>query len=125
MPGQTESYAVNTRVLPGRVTARRGAQQLATSDGAVVLEETGLEPVYYFPPGDVDRSLLQPSDHGSHCPLKGDASYWHFIAGDRMEENLAWCYRDPIPGCRDIAGYIAFYQDRVTIEITQENENGT
>jgi uncharacterized protein (DUF427 family) len=41
-----------------------------------MLHESGLQPVYYFPPEDVRAEVLEPSDRHTHCPKKGDASYY-------------------------------------------------
>ena len=41
-----------------------------------VMLEKGHLPVYYFPRADVAEACLAPTDHHTHCPHKGDASYW-------------------------------------------------
>ncbi|MGH9036235.1 MAG: DUF427 domain-containing protein [Acidimicrobiia bacterium] len=33
--------------------------------------------------------------------------------GDRQSDDIAWAYRDPLPGRADIQGRIAFYADRL------------
>jgi uncharacterized protein (DUF427 family) len=57
--------------------------------------------------------LLDPTDHTSHCPYKGDASYWSVRVGDRIAENAVWSYPDPIPGAPPLSGYLAFYWNRM------------
>jgi len=69
-------------------------------------------PVQYFPREDVDMSLLEPSDHQTYCPYKGDCSY---SASQMATRNGERCLelRDALPAVSSIAGYLAFYQDRV------------
>src|SRR3712207_73616 len=55
--------------------------------------------------------LLEPTDHHTHCPIKGEASYYSVRVGDRVAENAAWHYPEPIEGAPALAGYISFYFD--------------
>lgn len=70
-----------------------------------------LEGNEYFPPEDVKKEYLIPSDHKTVCPWKGEASYYHVKVGDRMTENAAWYYPNPKEAARFIQGYIAFWKD--------------
>jgi uncharacterized protein (DUF427 family) len=96
-----------------RIRAEVAGETVADSTEVTVLHESGLQPVYYFPPGDVRAELLVRSDRHTHCPKKGDASYWTIQVGDRRVEHAAWSYADPIPGATPIAGMIAFYWQRI------------
>jgi uncharacterized protein (DUF427 family) len=58
-------------------------------------------------------SLLQRTAHTTHCPYKGDASYYSIRAGDRVAENAVWSYETPYPAMQEIGGYLAFYPNRV------------
>ena len=89
----------------------------ADSDAVLVMREADYPPVYYFPRGDVAMDLLSRSDRTTTCPFKGDATYWTVTAGDRSDENIAWSYETPYDEMRAIAGRIAFYQDRVKLEV--------
>ena len=86
---------------------------IADSTAMKLLHETDHIPVYYFPLDDVRMNLLQKSDHATHCPYKGDASYWNVRVGDRVAENAMWAYEDPIPEATDLKGLAAFYWDRM------------
>jgi uncharacterized protein (DUF427 family) len=94
---------------PRRVRVMLGGETVADSKRVKLMHETGHLPVYYFPEEDVRRDLLEESDHKTHCPFKGDASYWTVRVGDRVAENAAWSYPDPIDSTPPIAGYVAFY----------------
>jgi uncharacterized protein (DUF427 family) len=94
---------------PRRVRVVFGGETVADSRRAKLLHEAGLLPVYYFPIEDVRMELLEESDHTTHCPFKGDASYWSVRAGDRVAENAVWGYPEPIDSASPIAGYLAFY----------------
>jgi uncharacterized protein (DUF427 family) len=62
---------------------------------------------------DVAMGLLTPTAHASHCPYKGDASYFTIAAGGRRADDAVWCYEKPYPAMQEIAGYLAFYPSRV------------
>ena len=61
---------------PCRVRVTIGDVAVADSERALILHEQGYEPVYYFPPEDVDFSLLKPTEHTTYCPYKGHADYY-------------------------------------------------
>jgi uncharacterized protein (DUF427 family) len=44
------------------------------------------------------------------------ASYWALAQGDRSVP-VAWSYETPYPEVSQIAGYIGFYADQVTVSI--------
>lgn len=75
--------------------------------------ETGHPPTYYFPPEDVRRELLMPSQHHSFCEFKGMARYWSLELAGRRSENAAWSYPEPTPDYVQIQDYLAFYPSRV------------
>jgi uncharacterized protein (DUF427 family) len=117
-PGkQSPPYQVTINPSPDRVRACYGERVLADSQYALLLEESRHAPVYYFPVSDVRMDWLQGSEHSSHCPFKGQASYWNFHAEGVSDRNLAWAYQDPIPAAAAIKGYISFYPDRVSIQL--------
>ena len=66
----------------------------------------------YIPRADVDLSLLTRTTNSSHCPYKGDASYYSINADGRTSENAIWSYEHP-NDMTEIAGYVAFYPNRV------------
>ncbi len=95
-----------------KVSARavwNGAVLAETADAVVV------EGNPYFPPEDVDWSLLEPSDRKTVCPWKGEASYYSVIAGGRRNENAAWYYPYPSRAAAEIKERVAFWHG-VTID---------
>lgn len=86
---------------------------VADSKRVMLLLEFGRLPVFYFPMEDVRMDLMEASEHRTHSPLKGEASYWTLRVGDRMVENAAWSYPNPLPEGPKIQGYIAFYWDQM------------
>ena len=107
------AITVTTKPVQGVVTANFGGQTVAESRNALLLEETGRDPVVYFPIEDVRMDLLERTDLHSSCPFKGEASYWSIDVGWRSAENIAWAYEDPIPERADLKGRIAFYERRL------------
>ena len=106
-------HAITTEPVEGLVTARWGGEVIAESHDALLLRETGLRPVTYFPIDDVRMDLLHRTEHHTRCPFKGEASYWSIEVGGRRSEDIAWAYEDPLPARADLKGRIAFYADRL------------
>jgi uncharacterized protein (DUF427 family) len=86
---------------------------LAQSDEVIIVHEQGHQPVSYFPRRDVRLQTLTSVDQTSHCPRKGDASYFA-PAGD-MRTVVAWSYEDPIPAALILKDYVAFYADKIEL----------
>ena len=107
---------------PRRVRVMFNGETVADSKRAKLLHETGHLPVYYFPREDVRLELLEESDHTTHCPFKGDASYWSVRVGDRVSENAVWGYPEPIDSAPPLAGYVAFYWNKMDHWTEEEEE---
>jgi uncharacterized protein (DUF427 family) len=90
---------------------------IAESANARLLFETGLRVRYYLPKTHVRMDLLEPTDKVSHCPYKGDAAWWSVHAGGRVQRDVAWSYRTPLPESQAIAGLIAFYDEQVDVYV--------
>ena len=87
---------------------------IADSRDAIRLEESKYPPVYYLPRKDVKMERLARSAHRTHCPFKGDASYFSLKGGP---ENAVWSYEQPYDAVGTIKELLAFYPDNVAIEI--------
>ena len=98
---------------PRRVRVVFNGETVADSRRVKLLHETGHLPVYYFPEEDVRVDLLEESDRATHCPFKGDASYWSVRVDDKVAENAVWSYREPIDSAAPLTGLIAFYWNKM------------
>jgi uncharacterized protein (DUF427 family) len=108
--------------FPRRIRAVIGGETLIDTVGASMLYESSLPPVLYVPLRDVRQDLIEPTSHTTHCPFKGDASYWTVSAGDRVEENVLWGYREPIASAPWLSGHVAAYWDRIDAWYEEDEE---
>jgi uncharacterized protein (DUF427 family) len=104
---------------PARVLVTVAGQVVADTHDALTLREAGYAPVQYIPLADVDELLLEPTDHASYCPYKGDASYYSVPAGGERSVNAVWTYRAPYEAVAEIKDRVAFYTDRVDAIVEQ------
>lgn len=95
--------------FPRRLRAVVGGNVVLDTLRARLLHETGIPVVPYVPLKDFDPSLLERTATSSHCPFKGDASYWTLRAGDRVLEDAVWAYEAPLEAAPWLEGYAALY----------------
>ena len=107
---------------PKRIRVIVAGETIADSRRAMMLHESGHQPIYYFPPEDVRSDLLEPSDRHTHCPKKGDASYYTIRVGEQVVDAGAWYYPEPLPGTPPIKGLIAFYWNRMDHWFEEDEE---
>jgi uncharacterized protein (DUF427 family) len=107
---------------PKRIRVEVGGEIIADSLRAMLLQESGHQPIYYFPPEDVRADVIEPSDRHTHCPKKGDASYYTIRVGDHVVESGAWYYPQPIEGAPPIKDLIAFYFNRMDRWLEEDEE---
>ena len=98
---------------PRRVRVRFAGRIVADTRRALTLSEAGYRPVQYIPRADIDMTLLARTAHATHCPYKGDASYFGLTADGRVSDNAGWSYEAPYPAVAGIGEYLAFYPSRV------------
>jgi len=96
-----------------RVVVAVAGRVLADTRDALTLREAGYRPVQYIPLSDVDVSLLEPTEHTTCCPYKGDCSYYSIPTGGEKSVNAVWTYKAPFAAVAEIKNRIAFYPDRV------------
>ena len=120
----TAGTAARLRIEPNqrRVRVLFGGETVADSSRTIYLFETGHLPVYYFPRDDVRFDLLEPTSQHTHCPDKGDASYYSVVAGGRRPGNAVWAYPEPIPAVAELADYVAFYWDQADAWFEEDDE---
>lgn len=117
IPGPDHPITIET--TGQRVLARVGTRVVADTARALTLREAGYPPVHYIPLEDVDQTILTPTETQTYCPYKGDASYYSIdLDGGSSLTDAVWTYREPYEAVAPIAGHVAFYTDRVTVEAT-------
>ena len=92
-----------------RVRGLVAGKTVVDSDNAMLLHETDTMVTLYFPIADVSADYLTKTDHSTHCPFKGDASYWSLDVDGAAQENAMWGYEDPIESAPWLKSYVAFY----------------
>ena len=106
-----------------KITAATGTW-IVRADGAILgetknaleLSEGTYPGVIYFPRADIATAFLDPSQTTSHCPWKGDASYYSIQTNSALIEDAAWSYESPTEEMKTISGHLAFYPDKVKVE---------
>ncbi len=121
MPTRLEpgpDHPIHITAAPGRVRAHFDGRAIADSDDVLMLKEADYPAVAYFPRDAVEMSYMGKTDKVTHCPYKGDASYWTLRYDGKIAENALWSYEDPYPAMEAIRGRIAFYAN--VFEISTE-----
>ena len=108
---------ITTRPAQTRVRVSFNGELIADTADALVLEEGNYPPVYYVPRKDVKMERLIRTSHTSFCPHKGHATYYSISNGAQTAKNAVWSYETPIEPVAAIRELLAFYPDRVAIEI--------
>ncbi len=119
-PGHAHAIAIATH--PHRIRVTFHGAVIADTRQALVLKEGQLPPAYYIPREDVRMAHLRRTTHGTHCPFKGDASYFSVCVDDRTAEHAVWTYEAPFEAVASIKQYVSF--DRDKLNVTEEPENG-
>ncbi|MBC7987320.1 MAG: DUF427 domain-containing protein [Sphingomonadaceae bacterium] len=115
MPRRDDGHPISVTPFAGRVRVHRDGVHIADSGHALALEEADYPTVFYLPRGDVAMDRLTPSDHRTHCPHKGEARY--FSLDGEGGDNAVWSYETPYPAVAAIKGHLAFYPDKVELEV--------
>lgn len=97
---------------PRRIRAEVAGRTVLDTVGGHLLHESGIPPRLYVPLEDFDRALLEPTDHTTHCPFKGDAGYYTVRVGDVVRENAVWAYPNPKPEAAWLAPYASLYWEQ-------------
>ena len=114
-------YRVDLLPRRNRVVVRSDGTVIAESLHPLLVDEQDHGLVFYLPRDDVRMDLLEPTETVTYCPFKGQASHWRLRDGER---DIAWSYEHPIPEVTRLTGYVAFYQDRVTVEVGEAPRRG-
>jgi adenylate cyclase len=92
-----------------RIQAVFNGETIVDSRSAMIMQETRLSPVFYFPREDIRMDFLSRTNRRSNCPFKGNASYWDVVVGSNSSENAAWSYEDAYDEASIVKDYVAFY----------------
>jgi uncharacterized protein (DUF427 family) len=89
---------------------------LAQSDETVIVEGN-----HYFPPSALERQHVVGSDTHTHCPWKGDASYYSVVIDGTGNADAVWYYPAPFAAAEEIRDYVAFWKG---VEVTADSGDG-
>lgn len=112
-------HRITVEPYPGTVTVSLGDAIIASSKEAKVLREADYPAVYYIPFKDIYFERLEKTDKRSHCPFKGDASYWSINAIGENVPNGMWAYEAPYDEMEAIRDHGAFYPDKLRVEASE------
>lgn len=109
-------HPITITPFDGKVVVRVGGKVIVETTKALQLKEASYPPVLYVPRADADMAVLERSEHETYCPYKGDASYYSLPSGD-AGKNGVWTYETPYADVAEIKDHLAFYPDKVEIDI--------
>ena len=84
---------------------------IAQSDDTVVVENN-----HYFLPDSIHREFFKESNTHTHCPWKGQASYYTVKVGGEQNADAAWYYPETSHAAKPIEGYVAFWRGVQVVE---------
>jgi uncharacterized protein (DUF427 family) len=114
LPGPDHPITITAN--PKRIRVLADGVVVADTTHALTLKEASYPAVQYVPRGDAKMELLKRTERVTHCPYKGDASYFSIQANGKTLDNAIWTYETPYPAMTEISGHLAFYPDKVKIE---------
>lgn len=107
---------IQIREMPGTWVVRAGGAVLGETRRAIELSKSGADPVIYFPREDLAMAMLDPSPTRSMSPDNGEAVYFSIQAKSGLIADAGWSYEAPGDAALAIAGHIAFFDDKATVE---------
>lgn len=99
-----------------RVRVIFNGEVIVDTRDALRLEERGYPPVYYVPREDAKMERFIRTSHGTYCPHKGHATHFSLCNG-ATARNAVWSYERPHAPVAAIKDRLAFYPEKVTLEI--------
>jgi uncharacterized protein (DUF427 family) len=115
-------YVVFMMPSPKRLSIKIGDIVLADTIEGLVMQESDHLPVYYFPIKDVREEFLMASATRTESPFKGSATHYSVNTGVTLVEDAGWRYLEPVQGCPPIAGYMAFYWNKMNHWYEEDEE---
>jgi len=80
-------------------------QVIAESDDTIIIENN-----HYFPREHLSMEFFVSSDKTTHCPWKGDASYYSLVVDGETNTDAAWYYPQPKAAAKEIENRVAFWR---------------
>ena len=84
---------------------------IAQSDKTIIVESN-----HYFPRNSIVDEYFTGSIKTTHCPWKGDSSYFNIKVDGSSNLNGAWSYLEPKETAEEIADMVAFWNGVEVIE---------
>lgn len=78
---------------------------IAESDDTVIVEGN-----HYFPRESLKAEHFSDGEMTTHCPWKGEASYFNVTVDGEVNPDAAWYYAEPRPQAEKITGRVAFWR---------------
>ena len=119
----SSDHKISATQTDWRVSVEFNGVTIADSSKAIIFHEGPMAPVYYFPRDDVRMDLMRPSRHKTHCPFKGDSSYWSLTVGEKSLQNVVWSYEKPIEEVVSIKSFVAFYMDHLGAIYNEDSQD--
>lgn len=114
-------HTITVEPFDGVVNVKFRDVMIASSDRAKLLDEKGHDPILYLPFEDIYFAHLEKTETTTHCPFKGDASYWSVKGQDEAAKDVMWAYQHPYDEMLEIKDHGAFYPNRVVIDTDDES----
>jgi uncharacterized protein (DUF427 family) len=106
-------HPITIEPTAARIVVSVAGRVIADTRNALTLREASYPAVQYIPRKDVDMTLLEPTNHSTYCPYKGDCAYYSIPIGGERSRNAVWTYEAPFAAVAAIKDHVAFYPDRV------------
>ena len=113
------NHRIDVKPAKVRVQVKYQGELIADTTDALALQEpmgadtsTVAPVVYYLPRKDVKTERLVRTPKTTHCPFKGDATYYSIRDGG---EDVVWSYETPYDEMKAIKGRLAFYPEKVEV----------
>lgn len=110
-------YKVELSAVKGTVCVSVENRTIASTQNALVIEETGILPVYYIPRSDLIAEYFAENPKETYCPFKGTARYWNICIDGNIIEQCVWGYDEPYDEVAVLSNYVAFYSDKVSLAL--------
>ncbi|HEX4196445.1 MAG TPA: DUF427 domain-containing protein [Caulobacteraceae bacterium] len=118
LPGP--DHPITVAFNPKRVQVEYNGHVIVDTRRALTLRESTYPAVQYIPREDADMAYMTRTEHHTHCPYKGEASYYTILMDGNFADNAVWSYEDPYPAMAEIKDYLAFYPNKVVIRELDE-----